>query len=87
MIPDEAVEAVARILYARNDEWGQPSWEDAPNDLIWKAAQDDFRQDARELLEAAAPHLMSRAWNEGYDYHRGIMPDGETGNPYRKPAP
>jgi hypothetical protein len=26
--------------------------------------------------------MLARAWNEGYDYHRGIAPDGLTGNPY-----
>jgi hypothetical protein len=67
MIPDEAVEAVARILYARNSEWGQPSWEDAANDIVWNTGREDALEEARELLEAAAPHLAAQTLNEAAD--------------------
>lgn len=62
MIPSQAVEAAANHLY--------PGWETSPAD--WK---DYFRRKATEALEAAAPHMLAAAWEEGYmfsyDQERG----------------
>jgi len=70
VIPDEAVEAG---LAAHLSFKNQRSMDNSAN-LI------------RRILEAAAPHLMAAAWDEGYDFCLGIVPDGVTGNPYRKPT-
>lgn len=37
---------------------------------------------ARAILEAAAPHMLARAWDEGYGYGR----NGDFTNPYRSQA-
>lgn len=52
MISVEAIEAVATRLY--------PGWQNSPAD--W---QDYFRRKATEALEAAAPHMLAAAWDEG----------------------
>ena len=52
MISAEAVDAVATTLY--------PGWETSPSD--WR---DYFRRKATEALEAAAPHMLAKAWDEG----------------------
>lgn len=75
-ITDEAVEAAAAANFG-----SKRGWADAGD--AYKAAA---RAQARRMLEAAAPYMLARAWNEGYDYHRGITPDGLTGNPYRSQA-
>jgi hypothetical protein len=56
VIPDEAVEAVARLLPSQSDE--RPYGESPELDA-------EYRRDARELLEAAAPHLLAQGWDEG----------------------
>lgn len=74
-IPDEAVEAVAKVFY--EDGWtGPPFWEsldaDDPSRLEYLAT-------TRTALEAAAPHLLAEAWDEGLD--AGL--NGGWNNPYR----
>jgi len=40
---------------------------------------------AREVLEAAAPHLMAAAWDEGYEQADYDAPHAiKSDNPYRK---
>ena len=57
MIPDEAVEAAAKKLYQAG---GLVVW-DSEDESI----RNYFRRNARSALEAAAPHLMAAAWEEG----------------------
>jgi hypothetical protein len=84
MIPDEAVEAVARLNY--EDEWGDDWDKQVPSYC------EIYRKRARRILEAAAPHLMAIAWDEGYEagYDRGewdaapIRKEPIQENPYRK---
>jgi hypothetical protein len=87
-ISDEAVEAAARALYK-----GQPIYDEAvgvitgykPWDWMEPEYQNSMRSDARAALEAAAPHLMAAAWDEGvligFDEGQGVR--GRTRNPYR----
>jgi hypothetical protein len=49
VIPDEAVEAVARLLPSQSDE--RPYGESPELDA-------EYRRDARVILEAAAPHML-----------------------------
>lgn len=69
MIPEAAVEAAAKRLAILNSDAG-----DQLTDHEW----------ARELLEAAAPHMLAEAWDEGFitaedevHYHH------KSPNPYR----
>ena len=77
MIPDEAVEAAARGL-------AQQKWPTAIGvwDSFGQNMQDGFRDQARAALEAAAPHLMRVAWDEGWEAHGDW--GGPTPNPYAK---
>ena len=73
MIPAEAVEAAAKRLASHNGT-GPANWE-------W------YANEAKAILEAAAPHLMAQAWDEGRK-HGATYPYGERGlatddNPYR----
>ena len=82
VIPDEAVEAAAKVLalvmrgkkFEGMDEYTQAFISDT----------------AKVALEAAAPHMMAGAWDEGaaaglgWDENRGE--DFATPNPYRKPT-
>ena len=72
MIPVEAVEAAARKLCAlAGYDWDNI---DAPDDVATDFKAQVTAQ-ARSVLEAAAPHLMAAAWDEGYmfsyDQERG----------------
>ena len=63
MIPDEAVEVVARWLWDRDSrdivEVERPAWDElAASSPAWAKFQEDTRQDARAALEAAAPHML-----------------------------
>ena len=93
MIPVEAVEAAARKLCAlAGYDWDNI---DAPDDVATDFKAQVTAQ-ARSVLEAAAPHLMAAAWDEGYlacvddafrDKELGKtgqrLEDGQQ-NPYRK---
>lgn len=61
-IPDEAVEAAARAMVGASKNWSLEEW-DAP--FIPERYKDRYRTQARAALEAAAPHLMGQAWDEG----------------------
>ena len=79
MIPDAAVEALARVL--ANEELFRADCDGRG----WNAETDssdhfmpNARREARRYLEAAAPHLTERAYNAGHL-------DGMTGAPNRNP--
>jgi len=53
VIPDEAVEAAAKVMQARDAREG-----------LGEYALDQYTEEARELLEAAAPALIAALANE-----------------------
>jgi hypothetical protein len=55
-ISDEAVEAVASILYDLGERQLTHHFSDV---------QEVMLSDARQILEAAAPYLSAQAWDEG----------------------
>lgn len=61
-ISDEAVEAAAKAAYENvRPKMGFPSgFDGAPEPM-----QETYRGIARAGLEAAAPHLMAEAWEQG----------------------
>jgi hypothetical protein len=71
VIPAEAVEAAAEAMYAEDGGVGEFSL----------CVYEDY---AKAMLEAAAPHLMRTAWDEGWEAHGDW--GGPTPNPYR-PTP
>ena len=78
MITDAAVEAAAKRSYAAKFGDG---WEGVIHKRGWL-------YEARQALEAAAPHMQSRAWEEGYGlgysdhmWDKGHEPRAR--NPYR----
>ncbi len=78
MISDEAVEAAARKQRAiAGYDWDNMKLA-ADVEVILK---EQLLAQARLILEAAAPHLMAQAWNEGFtDYYyldRGYELDGQ----------
>lgn len=85
-IPDEAVEALARILAyealldADMGGWGFDAETDSSGRFMPTA-----RHKARRYLEAAAPHMLAEAWEEGArEQARCYGMDKDTGpNPYR----
>ena len=88
MIPGEAVEAVARML--ANEELFRAECEGYGWDAE-KDSSDPFmpsaRKEAKRYLEAAAPHLMAAAWDEGLEVGlvSGVRIDSAPDrNPYRK---
>ena len=84
MIPDEAVEAAAKKLYQAG---GLVVW-DSEDESI----RNYFRRNARSALEAAAPHLMAAAWDEGgiaaieREHAYGREEKAKFSNPYKKDA-
>lgn len=78
----QEVEAAAKAIYA--DSGAQDRWELLDYQLNWT-----FREDAKLLLEAAAPHLpvLKEAFEAGA-YAANINPDSDSRslNPYREAA-
>lgn len=80
MIPEAAVEEVAVRLFDTHEH----AWS-------WEKSAETYRDEARELLEAAAPHIielaapriMAKAWDEGYQAGVREEQPGWTKNPYR----
>jgi hypothetical protein len=75
-ISDEAVEVAVAAVYGEGD---------LPQKL------GEFGAEVRMILEAAAPHLLARAWSEGYSageidgaYGLNGHEDPDQRNPYRK---
>lgn len=82
-ISDEAVEVVARWLWERDShdivEGPRPSWDDlATSGIVWKSGLTDTRQEARELLEAAAPILLSHEREEARLAHIDAVVNAQT---------
>jgi hypothetical protein len=69
VVPEEAVEAAVN---AWDHHWG---------DRYGDEALEEMGDEVRVALEAAAPFIAAKAWDEGY------MADGSAreGNPYRRP--
>ena len=71
-IPEEAVEAAREAVRAAMIEFGPDGHTDGDEEIT------------RAALESAGPHLMARAWDEGY---KAAMFDKEfysfNPNPYR----
>ena len=84
MIPDEAVEAAARA--AAKDE-DASNWDNEP-----QYYRNGWLNRMQVALEAAAPHLMAAAWDEGgraaieRENTYGREEKAKFSNPYRKPA-
>ena len=54
---------------------------------IWSSSP-VYRDNLRAALEAAAPHLMAAAWDEGYEQADYDAPHSiKSDNPYRKYGP
>lgn len=71
MIPDAAVEAAARVLFENSPvSRGAKPWSQQFTDRI----KEQFRADARDALEAAAPYLMSKAAEELADAGYEVKP-------------
>jgi acyl-CoA reductase-like NAD-dependent aldehyde dehydrogenase len=79
VIPEAAVEAAAKVLW---DKEMVAAWSKFPPSF-----HAPFLRDARAALEAAAPHLMARAWDEctgSLVYDDGTKVDiASMRNPYR----
>jgi hypothetical protein len=92
VIPDEAVEAAAPLLYkvAADYAYDSDGWE-----TVAEEQRELWRADARRILEAAAPHLtraaQAQAWDEGWEAGSSDETDSYNGpaavttpNPYKK---
>lgn len=67
-IPAEAVEAAARAMNPA--VWGPQVWTfqahgETPTEARNRVQREALQQ-ARAALEAAAPHMMAAAWDQGY---------------------
>ena len=62
-IPDAAVEAAALAALERDS--GFENWL-----LVTAEVRTNYLDEARTILEAAAPHLMAEAWEEGHSAGR-----------------
>lgn len=82
MIPDAAVEAAAKQLFAQDS--GEAAWGE-----VREAIRNHYRGEVMSVLEAAAPHMLSEAWNEGkaatFADPVGIA-FGDVTNPYAEGA-
>jgi hypothetical protein len=97
VIPDEAVEAAAKAIYATE---AQPMYDEAkeqftgarPWEWLTERSWDVYRNKARQTLEAAAPHLLANAWDEGgkaaieREHAYGREEKAKFSNPYRNPS-
>jgi len=84
VIPDEAVEALARVLASK------ALWDADVAGTGWDSETDSSdhfmpsaRKTARRYLEAAAPFIAAQAWDEGYSGGVREEQPGWTKNPYR----
>jgi hypothetical protein len=89
-IPDEAIEAAAMRVWVTDGELmrdPRPDWDECAKDPAWKAVMDETREVARSILEAATPHLMAQAWDEGLAMGWGAARgEPEEPNPYHAGA-
>jgi hypothetical protein len=94
VIPDEAVEAAAKAIYATE---AQPMYDESkeeftgarPWEWLTERSWDVYRDKARLALEAAAPHMMAVAWEAGrQDGHMEAQSGFENAmNPYERFTP
>ena len=62
MIPAEAVEAAAKMMAMSSAEaWSDEQWD---NPRVHDAYRQPWRDEARRILEAAAPHMMAEVLEE-----------------------
>jgi hypothetical protein len=86
-ISDEAVEAAARETYrvAAEFAYESDSWDDLSD-----GQREAFAEDARTILEAAAPYIAAEAWDRCaasiVDEHGNRLIPYENTNPYRSQA-
>lgn len=61
MIPEAAVEAAAELLaLASPEDWSGDQW---ANEKIDDSYREPWRKQARLIIEAAAPHMLTRITN------------------------
>jgi hypothetical protein len=85
VIPESAVEAAAKAVFLTGYPEGcGVSWDPTSN-AAWLVMRD-----IRTALEAAAPHMLAKAWDEGmeamYDTTSHEWPPIPEQNPYRSQA-
>jgi hypothetical protein len=77
MIPAQAVEAAALAVFVQ-------SYERADWNLVVHQTKQRYIRDARTALEAAAPHMLAEAWEEGRQAEEDAPPLHRAApNPYR----
>jgi hypothetical protein len=79
VIPEAAVEAAARMLAETCDPLGD--WDKQGESYRWI-----YRRRIMPALQAAAPHMLAEAWQEGWAHYRKYFSPEfpELGNnPYR----
>jgi hypothetical protein len=78
VIPDEAVEAAAKVLHAEENLW-EETWEHATVERKQK-----YRTGALIALDAAAPHLLSHERQQTADAHRDATVNAQTVDRYER---
>lgn len=68
MIPDEAVEAAARVLHAQESQQQD----------VGEFSLEVYEHDVRAILEAAAPHMLSHEREQTRVAHLDAMVNRET---------
>jgi hypothetical protein len=90
VIPDEAVEAAAKAIYATEaqpiyDEYKEEFTGHKPWEWLLDKSRESYRDKARAALEAAAPHLLADCWDRAVEAKENMAPlHGNPVNPYRK---
>ena len=76
-IPDEAVEAAARVIYRTSGAYKRANYE---------TARTSCTREAKKVLEAAAPMIAFAAWEQGAKAQANAYGmDVDTGaNPYKQ---
>ena len=75
VIPAEAVEAAAKASWEKSNS--DPWISGDADDLRW-ADRRAYLDDAKVMLEAAAPHMHRAAWNEGFTAARAMQEFRDT---------
>ena len=84
LITDAMVEVAAVVL--RNQLRARVGL--SPLDrLPWSPASDEVRGDARAALEAAAPAIAAKAWDEGYAMSERELDHAYGGHPISQDGP
>ena len=80
LITDAMVEAAARAEWTH--EWPIRPWEKVPDDLA-----DHYRECSRHALEAVAPLIAAKAWDEGYAMSERELDHAYGGHPISPDGP